>query len=801
MEISRKKGNLTIGGIIDPKTGELEESQVDIKATDLTTHGVIVGMTGSGKTGLGIVLLEEALLSGIPVLAIDPKGDLGNLCLTFPDFAPESFEPWMDPASAKADGITVSESAAETAEKWKAGLGSWGIDSQDLSNAKSIDKTIYTPGSDAGVQLDFLGGLNKPSTTDETALQNEIDNTVSGLLNLLGIDSDPLSGREHILLSNLISKAWSDGTTVDMPTLIAQVQSPPMRKLGVIEVDKFYPEKDRTALAMKLNGLIASPSFAMWSKGAALDIEAMLWDKNKDPRAAIVSLSHLEESERQFAITLVLSKLISWMKSQQGTGELRCLVYIDEVMGLAPPSGKPSTKKPILTLLKQARAFGVGLVLSTQNPVDLDYKAMSNAGTWLVGRLQTEQDKARLIDGLRSADGSTDISQLEATIGALDKRQFVLKSAKSSDTPVLTTRWAMNYLAGPLSAGQITELMKDKKNEVTSSEAAVPVSGQVTPTAAPTATLDENSSPIAPTIPTDLQTRYVATNAPWLEKVSGSPSGTKLRAMLASRVEMLFDDTKADLRETQEWEALIPLGEDSFEISEAIQVDFDDRDFLTAAASNIPFELPAFEITKSSISKATTELKAHLYSAETMTLSKNAELKLWSRPGETAEDFQKRCSEVAEDSADEETEKLREKLLTKQDRIEAALAKAEDRVEELETQSEGNRSHQIMDVGASILGGLFGGRSKTRGLASAARKASSSRRTASNTAARLETAQNRLDEKVDALEDLEEEVASSVIEIDHKWSTISENIEEVAIPLEKTDISVKDMILVWVPTN
>jgi len=798
MKISRKKGNLSIGGLIDPKSGDLQDTQVDIEASDLTTHGVIVGMTGSGKTGLGVVLLEEAMLSGIPVLAIDPKGDLGNLCLNFPDFASSDFEPWMDPASVKASGSTISETATKTAETWKKGLEGWGIDSSDMNSAKAIDKTIYTPGSDAGVPLDFLGGLRVPTVKDAAAIQNEVDNTVTGLLSLVGVDSDPLAGREHILLANIISNSWNAGTDLDMPTLLAQIQNPPMRKLGVIEVDKFYPEKDRQALAMKLNGLIASPSFAMWSKGEQLDIQSLLWDSNDDPRAAIVSLSHLEESERHFAITLILSKLISWMKSQQGTGELRCLVYIDEVMGLAPPSSKPPTKAPILTLLKQARAFGVGLVLSTQNPIDLDYKAISNAGTWMIGRLQTEQDKARLIDGLRSADGSTDIKALEATISNLDKRQFVLRSTKSNDIPLLTTRWAMSYLAGPLSAEQIDTLMADKKSAVASKKVAAETTDSAVEESQP---VDENSSQLAPSIPDSVQSRFVSTSSPWLDTVDGSATGSKFKPMLAARVEMLFDDTKADLRETQEWEALIPLGSDRFEIDDAITVDFDDRDFMTEPQKPLPFELPEFEITKTSVNKASTELKAHLYSNNTINIFKNADLKIYSRPGESEEDFTKRCKEAAHEKADEESSKLRDKLEAKADRIQAALAKARDRAAELDVQQEGRKSHQILDVGSSILGGLLGGRSKTRGLASAARKMSSSRRMQSNTKARLETALNRVDEKELELEELEEDLASEIIEIDDKWTTISEEIETTEIPLEKTDISVKDLIFAWVPVE
>ncbi len=460
MATSKKLGELHIGEQIESQSGDRNGRPVLLDSADFTTHGVIVGMTGSGKTGLGIVLLEEALLAGVPVLAIDPKGDLGNLALTFPDLDPASFEPWMDEGDARVKDTTTAELARATAELWKNGLAGWDLDGADIRTlAAAANPVIYTPGAASGVPLDVLGRLDPPTTDDPAARQDEVDSTVSGLLGLIGVESDPLSGREHILLANLIARSWDAGTTLDMPSLLGQLMDPPIRKLGVLDLDTFFPAKDRQALVMKLNGLLASPSFAAWATGAPMDPQSMLWDDAGNARAAVVSLRHLDENERQFAITVLLSRMISWMRAQSGTGQLRCLIYIDEVMGLAPPNGNPSTKKPILTLLKQARAFGVGLVLSTQNPVDLDYKAISNAGTWMIGRLQTEQDKNRLVDGLRSADGSIDMGEVENRISQLGKRQFILRTTRSSALPLFTTRWAMSYLAGPMSRSQITELM------------------------------------------------------------------------------------------------------------------------------------------------------------------------------------------------------------------------------------------------------------------------------------------------------------------------------------------------------
>ncbi len=813
--MERPSGHLFIGEEVDQQSGERTGESVLLDSADFTTHGVIVGMTGSGKTGLGVVLLEEALLAGIPVLAIDPKGDLGNLCLTFPDLAPADFEPWMDEGTARVEKKTTAEMAEATAELWRSGLDSWGLGSPDVTKlSAAATPVIYTPGSTAGVPLDVLGRLTVPKTDDQSARQDEVDSTVSGLLGLVGVESDPLSGREHILLANLITRAWDAGTDLDLPTLLGQMLDPPIRKLGVLDLDTFFPAKDRQALVMKLNGLLASPSFAAWAEGAPLDIERMLWDESGKARAAIMSLGHLEESERQFAVTLILSKLISWMRTQSGTGELRVLVYLDEVMGLAPPNGNPPPKKPILTLLKQARAFGVGLVLSTQNPVDLDYKAISNAGTWLVGRLQTEQDKNRLIDGLKSADGGVDIGTVTETISGLGKRQFMLRTTRSSSMPLLTTRWAMSYLAGPLTRDQIGSLMADEvatlaagsTGAATAAEAdgaaaaAAPTTDDAAPTAQPDGpALADDESAVPPAMPDSLPVRYANAAAPWLTDLDATPGGNRLRPVLAARVSLLFDESKAKFRHTQEWEAIIALTGDRIDIDQAIAVDFDDRDFSTEAPDGAVYVLPDFDIKAADVRKVAPSLKNMLVTGVTFTLFNNPELKLWSRPGESADEFALRCDAAAQDGADEATAKIRTKLEKKRASVEAALAKAEDRVAELEVQTDGRKNQQLIDIGTSVLGGLLGGRSRTRGLASAARRVSSGRRQSASTEARLETAQNRAAEKIDELEELEFELQEAVMEIDDEWSTKAETIEEFEVPLEKSDISVDDLMLVWLP--
>ncbi len=801
--MERPAGQLFLGETLD---GDAERTgdPVLIEAADLTTHGVIVGMTGSGKTGLGVVMLEEALANGIPVLAIDPKGDIANLALNFPDLDAASFEPWVDAGTARVEGKSVQDLAASTAEMWRNGLESWGLGGDDVAAlAAKANPVIYTPGSDAGIPVNALGRLARPDSDDPSVIQDEVDAVVSGLLGLIDVESDPLSGREHILLANIITRAWEAGNDLDMPTLIGQTMDPPMRKLGVLEIDTFFPAKDRQALAMKLNGLLASPGFAAWATGAPLDMETMLWDADGKPRAAIMHIAQLSESERVFATTMILSRLISWMRTQSGTGELRVLVYLDEVMGLAPPVGNPPSKRPILTLLKQARAFGVGLVLATQNPVDLDYKAISNAGTWLIGRLQTEQDKNRLVDGLRSSDGSVDVSEVERQISGLGKRQFIVRTTRSNDLPMFTTRWAMSYLAGPVTGDQIGELMADVDipgARATDTADSGPASDGSDAASKPQVADDETT--VAPSVPDSLPVRYVQRGAPWLDAVDADPDGSRLVAALAARVSLVFDERKADdLRHKEEWEAILPLGGDTIDWQRATPVDFDDRDFETAEPDGARYVLLDNELTAAAVRSATTDLKDFLYRQEELDLWQNAELKLYSRPGESREDFEKRCVEAAEQGADEDAGALRDKLERKRDQIDAAIAKAEDRVAEIEVQSKGRSTQNMVDIGTSLLGGLLGGRRRSRSLASSARRAYSGQRQSSSTKQRLESARNRVAEKIDDLEELEAELADALVEIDDEWAEKAGQITEFAVPLEKSDISVDDLMLIWLPTT
>ncbi len=804
------QGHLYLGGVIDTANGERSGEDVFLEASDLTTHGVIVGMTGSGKTGLSVIMLEEALLSGVPTIIIDPKGDMGNLLLTFPDLSPGEFQPWVNPADAEREGISIDEHATNTANMWKEGLAGWDITPERIKALRdTAEFTIYTPGSNSGVGLDIIGDLSAPEGADSEALADEVEGLVSSLLALVDIDSDPLTGREHILLSNLVHRAWTEGNDLDLGTLLGQIQNPPIRKLGVLDLDSFYPAKDRTALVMKLNGLLASPSFAAWMEGEPLDIDAML---SNGPRASVISIAHLSDQERQFVVTLILSKVVTWMRKQSGTPELRALVYMDEVFGYVPPTAMPPSKKPILTILKQARAFGVGLVLATQNPVDVDYKALSNAGTWMVGRLQTERDKDRLLEGITASSGGANKSALSNIISSLDKRQFLLHQTRATEPRTFATRWAMSYLPGPLTRTQIADLMEDRKGaagapaaseapqDATPSSAAVPAA---TGGASSERALQDDESKFAPEVSDKVKVKYADPASPWLGEVGGDPDGKRLVAGVAARVTMLFDDTKADLRDQVEWEAIIFPVDDEIDVDDAIEVDFDDRDLRDEPFSEDQvYVMPEAKINTATLfTKAQTQLKDKLYRDEVMTLMTNRELKITSRSGESAEDFEQRCKAAAGERADEEVAKLRKSLETKMDRIRSAIDKSEDRIRELESDVDSRGKDQVLDIATSVLGSVLGGRRSTRSILGAGRRASSKGRTKANAEERLRTAENRLEENADKLEALETELTDSLWEIQTDWDEKAEEIETIEVPLEKTDISIDDFVLVWLPTK
>ena len=783
------KGTYYLGSLV-ASDGDASASPLLFDSSNLTTHGVIVGMTGSGKTGLGIGLIEEALLNDVPCLIIDPKGDMGNLLLSFPDFRPDDFRPWIDEAEAERDKVTPDELAASTAERWKTGLEGAGISGERLRKLnENSEITIYTPGSGAGVGINVLGSLAAPDIdweTDAELARDEIEGLISSLLLLADIEADPVSDPRHILLATIVEQAWSAGDDLDLAGLIGQIPKPPFRTLGVFEVDEFFPEKDRMALAMKLNGLLASPSFSAWLEGIPLDVEIMLGG-NGPTKAAIVYLAHLTETERQFIVTLLLSRVITWFRGQSGTSSLRTLLYMDEVFGFVPPVKEPPSKKAILTILKQARAHGVGMVLSTQNPVDLDYKALSNAGTWFIGRLQTERDKGRLLDGLNAASGGIDTAELDNLIAGLDKRQFIHHSTTRPQPEIFGTRWAQSYLAGPLTRDQVGGLMKGARPVATSEPVTVP--DPVTLTGfEPAATM--------PTI-ADRVTVSVADRAsPWLESLGAKPTGHRYALGAAAVVQLLYDERAAELNHQETYEAVIyPLGK-VLDIASVHSVDHDERDFLPAPPAPATFATPQADVGSASYwSGLEADLKKHLVANRTVAIFRNAELGIYSRPGETREDFVDRCESAATGAANAEMAKLKDKYKTKIERVKDQISKAESRVMELGAQAEAKKQEELMTGVGDLLGGLLGGRKASTTLGKAA-----SRRTATrNAEARAATAAQALEDKNAALADLEYELEDEFAEITARFEDVAANVETMEVGLEADDVRIAEVRAVWIP--
>lgn len=817
---------LFLGGRVDPATGERSGDEVRIKTDELTTHGVIVGMTGSGKTGLGVVLIEEVLRAGLPALLIDPKGDLTNLALTFPDLAPADFLPWIDESQATAAGQSPDEFAAAQATAWSEGLGSWNLGGADVAALRSgAPVTIYTPGSRAGVPVNIVGALTVPADgADPEVVADEIEGYVTGLLNLVGIAGDPLSSREHILLSNLIDHAWGHGHDIDLPTLVSRVQQPPIRKLGVLDLDEFYPAKDRTALATKLNGLLASPSFAAWSDGPPLDVASMLYAADGSPRCAVITTAHLSDDERQFVTSLVLSKLITWMRRQTGTSDLRMLLYMDEVAGYLPPTANPPTKKPVMTLMKQARAFGVGVVLSTQNPVDIDYKAISNAGTWMIGRLQTEQDKKRLLDGMSSAAGGVDTSEVADSIAALGKRQFVVRRAKADAPELLTTRWAMSYLRGPMTRDQIGVLMGDQAAvavaaaapprsgdgdaggpavDQASPEAGAPDSGGggagMSPAAEP---LGDEVTLVMPKVADGTVVRWVDPAAPWLDEVGGDGAASVLQASLMARVVVRYSLAKADLTHDEEYETVVfPLTETT-SMSDGLAVDFDDRDLRSEPPDGASYHLCRASIgTKAFFAEAKRELIDHLASSLSLEVPHNAPLKLWGRVGETDDEFAERCQRAAAESADAEVAKLRGTYETKVRRLSDQLAAAEDRVSVLAEEAKGKRNSELLSTAGSVLGGILGGRRSAGAILGQVGTAAGRRGRTQASEQRVRSADAKVERLAADLDDLEAEATEAVEAIADKWDQTAAEVTTVAVAPTKTNVKVVAMCLAWIPAD
>lgn len=762
---------------------------------DLTTHAVCVGMTGSGKTGLCLSLLEEAAIDGIPAIVVDPKGDLGNLLLTFPALQPADFEPWLDSADAVRKGVSIGDYAAQTAQRWKDGLAAWGEDGARIERFRnSVDIAIYTPGSQAGLPLTVLRSFAAPGESvrdDAETLRERISAAASGLLALLGIDADPIRSREHILVSCILDRAWRAGEDLDLNALIRQVQQPPFDSVGALNLESFYPAKERFELSMQLNNLLASPGFSAWKEGEPLDIQRLLYTPAGKPRLSILSIAHLTDAERMFFVTILLNELIAWMRAQSGTSSLRALFYMDEIFGYFPPSANPPSKLPMLTLLKQARAFGLGCVLATQNPVDLDYKGLSNTGTWFLGRLQTERDKARVLDGLEGAASSAgaafDRAAMDKLLSGLTTRVFLMNNVHD-DAPVLfESRWALSFLRGPLTRDQIQTLMAPRKASV---------DGAVSSTQTEMAVKSPLAGGQRPMLPPGMVELF-------LKPGKTTAGGTILyKPALLGSATIAFRQASAKV-DTSSKLSLFSLldGEIGDAVWEAADVWTDSTHELTtepepgASFAEVPGELGKPKL----IASLTTALKEYLYRTNRLSIWKSLDLKELSEPGESEGDFRARIAHAAREVRDEQVDQLHKKYAPKIAALEEKLRKAHEKIEKEKSQASQQMYQTALSFGSSILGALFG--RKLRSATNVTRAASTARQAGRLAKERADVGYAEDSEEVlkQKQTELESELQDEVRKVQDSVNADSLKLEEVSIAPRKTDITVNRVALVWVP--
>ncbi len=796
MQDFEKLGVFYLGRDYDLERRELLDNLLLYDAKDLCTHAVCVGMTGSGKTGLCLTLLEEAAIDGIPAICIDPKGDLGNLLLTFPDLDAASFRPWIDPADATRKGMTPDEFAAKTASQWKAGLAEWGQTPDRIQRFRdAADIAIYTPGGQSGIPLTVLRSFTAPDEElrkDAIALRERISAAVSGLLALLGINADPLMSREHILLSNLFDSSWRSGNDLELGTLIRGVQSPPFDRLGVLDLESFFPANERFQFAMQLNNLLASPGFAVWREGEPLDIQKLLYTPAGKPRIAILSISHLSDAERMFFVTILLNEMLAWMRRQSGTSSLRALLYMDEVFGFFPPTANPPSKTPMLTLLKQARAFGLGVVLATQNPVDLDYKGLSNCGTWFIGRLQTERDKLRLLDGLEGASATSgakfDRAAIERILSSLGSRVFLMNNVHDDAPTVFQTRWALSYLRGPLTREHIERLMSDRKTELRGLSAA--------PEPAKSAAGQAVQGGTHPVLPPDIPELFLERQLPL------PANGTLVyRPGLYGTARVHFENRTAGVDESHDLQLLISCVEEvSATVWDHARSVESEPDFARNPESPAGFAgLPTALSRPKTYADLGSALRDHLYRTQRLRLLKCKDLKQTSEPNEEEGQFRVRLVQLVKEQRDLQVEKLKAKFAPKFAALQERIRRAEQRIEKEKSQASSQTLQAAMQFGTSILGAMFG-----RKLASTTNvtRASSTIRSASRAAEQRQDvaqANENLESLQQQLAELNDSFEAETLKIQDGCSSDSLVFDEVLVRPKKADISVTKLALVWVP--
>ncbi|MBH0189315.1 MAG: ATP-binding protein [Nitrospira sp.] len=770
---------------------------------DLVTHAVCVGMTGSGKTGLCLALLEEAAIDNIPAIIIDPKGDLGNLMLTFPSLTGEDFQPWINEDDARKKGLAPADYARAQAELWAKGLAGWQQDGARIQRLRdAADVVIYTPGSSAGLPVSILKSFAAPAADvreDAELLRERISTTVTSLFGLLGIEADPIQSREHILMSTILDQTWRKEEDLDLATLIHAIQSPPVSKIGVMDVESFFPSKDRFALAMKLNNLLAAPGFQAWLEGEALDIQSLLYTSAGKPRHAIFSIAHLNDAERMFFVTLLLSQMVGWMRAQSGTTSLRALLYMDEIFGYFPPVSNPPSKLPLMTLLKQARAFGLGVVLATQNPVDLDYKGLANTGTWFIGRLQTERDKARVLEGLEGASSSAgkkfDKGRMEQTLAGLGNRIFLMNNVHEDEPVVFETRWCLSYLRGPLTRTQIKTLMEPVRRQASS------VKRQADGIGASTSSRMTNDgsrlTSARPMLPPDVPQYFVPLRG-------SQPGGSELvyAPMLLGSSQIRFSDSKSGIDSTQDLAVLAAMTDGpvvvDWERSIATELAVDDLEQNPEGGAQF-LALPASAGKARSYADWSKDFGGWLFRTQKVELFKSPSTKDVSTPDESEQDFRVRLQQTGREQRDKGAEMLRQKYASKMTTLQERIRRATLAKEKQQAESRSSQVQAAISVGASILGAFLGRKAISVSNIGRATTAVRSAGRVMKESQDVGAAEENVAVLQQQLADLEAQFKSESDALAAATDPLNENLDTISIKPTKANIAVKLVALVWTP--
>jgi hypothetical protein len=794
MQSYEKLGVFYLGRRHDLERKQTTPEPLLYESKHLVTHGFVVGMTGSGKTGLCVDLIEEAAIDGIPALVIDPKGDLGNLLLTFPELRPEDFEPWVSEDEVSRRGITRTLLAAEEAERWRRGLAVWDQEPERIVRLRAASEfTLYTPGSTAGTPVSILKSFAVPPPEvmeDAELLRERVGSTVAGLLGLTGIEADPVRSRESILLANLLQHAWAEGRDLDLAGLIQAVQSPPVQRVGVLEIESFFPAKDRFDLALRLNHLLASPAFANWAQGEPLDIGQLLYTRTGKPRVAIFSLAHLGEAERMFFVTLLLNQVLGWMRGQSGTTSLRALVYMDETFGYFPPVANPPAKQPLLKLLKQARAYGVGVVLATQNPVDLDYKGLANIGTWFIGRLQTDRDKARLLDGLEGAVADRgapyDRATLERLLSGLGNRVFLLHNVHEDGWEIFESRWAMSYLRGPLSRAQIKALTAGGGE---APPPGPPTRDRAAIAGAPTATA-------RPVLPPEVPQFFAPVRG------SARAAGTIFyQPRLLGAAQVRYSDARLRINVATEVAVMTEIADS------AIPVNWTAAEELAVAVSELensptgqdfaPLAPAASQVRNYAVWSR--DFISWLQNERSLKLWRSPSLQLVSQPEEDERAFRVRLQQVARERRDAAAEKLRQKFAPKLAALQERLRRAEAAREREAQQASRAKMNTMISLGSTLLGAFLGRRAISTSTVGRAATTMRSASRAMEQSADVSRAADTVEAVQQQLRELEAQFAAETAAVGATLDPGSEALETMELRANRTQIQVRLVALVWLP--